>query len=188
MTVIEDLMKFVCYLAHANENDRGSVIGMEFDDIFQELQEELVKGLNYYRDKNLTDSQLKAVLRRILDNRIAELKYKYYVTHRKAVTVQVSIDVEIVSAVTSPVHNPEIVYESGERVLATRDKLSSLAREVFDAIVVLDNPEVTSMLSTNMDKKIRFRDIALVLGMTECNVKKAFLEIRNAYSEVCYGA
>ena len=75
--VYEALERFVHHLALQKAN--GAVL-MDRDELTGELFEEMVKGYNHYG--HLPKGQLLAVIRKMMDNRIAELTYKYYLTHR----------------------------------------------------------------------------------------------------------
>jgi len=195
--IITGMKKFVFYLAHQNQDD---LIGMEFDDIVQELQIELIKGVNYYAGKNMNINQLHAVLRRMLDNRISELKYRYYVTYRKNFKIQVSIDIELDEHNGTMRQNPEKLLilknltahedisekcESSDRVCATRKKLSPISKRIFDAIILSDDEIIRSIHNPNADKHLKYHKVAEALGISERIVKSSFLEIRNAYKEVC---
>src|SRR3990167_8635608 len=72
--VYDDLVKFVKWLASSNHDD--SNIMMDYDEIVGELMLELVKGVAHY--KHLERKKLLAVIKRMMDNRISELRYKYY--------------------------------------------------------------------------------------------------------------
>ena len=73
------IARFVVYLAGLNGNPE--VIGMEFDDLVSELNLEIVKCDKAYQ--NLPTEQYKAVMRKVCDFRISELKYRYYKTRRR---------------------------------------------------------------------------------------------------------
>ena len=100
--VYVELEKFVHFLASKNANPNN--VMMEYDEIVSELMLEMVKGLRAYKD--LPKGQLKAVIRRMMDNRVSELRYRFYVTHRVAENTSISIDLEVsVSNVDSLNHN-----------------------------------------------------------------------------------
>lgn len=207
-----ELEKFVHYLAgrHANGN-----VMMSYDEIVGELLVELVKGVRHY--SNLEMNKLKAVIRRMMDNRISELKYRFFSTHRNAENYVISLNLEVAtrnadaldyiddanSGVT-PVEeliedvgsDPANLYESKERVTLTRERLSPVARDVFDSVVYGNNMLSTIMLlaavrSTYIYKSrvvtIKPWHIADALHMDEQEVKIALKEIKEVYSEVCYG-
>ena len=147
-----EMEKFIHYLAGANNG-----LAVEYDDIVQELAVELVKGVKAY--PNLPHEQLKAVLRKMMDNRISELKYRFHVTHRKEALFDISLSIEVQTKDASrllgstPVHqsdqpsavpieelvpggpDPAAVFASKERVLEIRSSLSSGARRVFDSLI-----------------------------------------------------
>jgi hypothetical protein len=183
--IMKDLEKFVFFLAH--KNDDPDVIGMEFDDLVQELHLELVKGYKYYEDRNFKRGQFASVLRSILDNRIGELRHKYYGTYRKSFISQISLDVdiEIVGKLTYHKENPVSICDSSDRVSMTRALLSDISKEIFDAVIIKDSEILVSMHEMNADRRLKYGKVAGVLGMSEKVIKSAFLEIRNAYMEVC---
>ena len=77
--VYKALYKFVLKVCW-EKGDPNNIM-MDGDELFGELLEEIAKGLKHYAD--LPYNQKLAVIRSMLDNRVAELRYKYYVTHRK---------------------------------------------------------------------------------------------------------
>jgi len=129
--VYEDLKKFVRYLAKSNGNSNN--VMMAADELEGELWVEVAKGLNVYGE--LPHNELLAVLRRMIDNRLAELKYRHYITHRAAENNMVDIDGLWDEPDSS---SPEDVVASLEKVRRVRDSLSPMAKQVFDAIVVGD--------------------------------------------------
>lgn len=187
-TVIENMKLFVYYVA--NKSCCGT-IGMEFDDIVSELNIEIIKGVRYYANKNLNFGQMKSILRRMIDNRLNELLTKHFYTYRKAYENSMSIDLNVEIRVKgivagmsiSEVGNPIREVESKDRVEMTRSRLSEGAKVLFDAVVYNDEFLIT-MQMVNLDKKFRYNKVAEVLKISECEVKTAFVEIRNAYAEV----
>lgn len=174
-----DMEKFVYYLAHKNSSD---VIGMEFDDVVSELNEELIKGLAYYSPKNLPMEQMRALMRRMLDNRISELKYKYFVTYRKNYLNATSIETDILSTKLRARNDPVSIIESNDRVFSVRSKLSGDAVTVFDYVILGDG--LVDMKFTDCTKKLHYAQLAIVLGMSDRIVKMALVEIKETYSEV----
>jgi len=189
-----EMEKFVYYLAarYANED-----LDFHMDELVGELMLELVKGINYYQDKNLPLEQLKAILRRCLDNRIAELRHKTYGTYRFKALISISIEGElyddgIESQIPHPDPTPEVIYDSLDRVNRTRNRLSISAQEVFDACIYGQARLVllvwlSSIRSKYSGNSVHIKPwiIAESLGMDETLVKRAFTEIRKAYQEIC---
>lgn len=153
--VYYELEKFVFYLASTNQ-DPDNVM-LEYDEIVGELLMEMAKGIKYY--ENLPKDQLLAVIRRMMDNRISELKFRYYVSGRRIpVKLTISLDVEIgdgatgntvvnyrslssdsnskaVHEVVSDEMNVEQISDSINRVEEVRSRLSEIAGMVFDSVV-----------------------------------------------------
>ena len=205
--VIAGIEKFVYYLAHRNAST--SVPLMDIDELVGELWLEIAKGLKRYGDKPI--DELLAILRKMCDNRVSELKYRYCVTHRKAAILAFPIDVIDVDLsedggwtgegapgwswiVDNSVHTDDIVA-SRERVLETRRRLSPLAKDVFDVIIYGDeNLIIQLMLSgiraANVFKsggsvRLRHYHIAEALAtVSEKEVAEAMKEIRLVYAQV----
>lgn len=151
--VYQDLERFIKFLAVRNAGDFQVL--MSSDELIGELNIEFVKGFAAYN--HLPKEQLKAVLRKMFDNRIVELKCRFYETHRKSEKTIISLDIDVCVAdisQVSPYHQgsssedatpvEELVegdpdsaelVESKDRVLATREMLSPTAKKVFDALV-----------------------------------------------------
>lgn len=151
---VVEMEKFVHFLAGRN-------IGMavEYDDMVQELMLELVKGVQAY--PNLPHDQLAAVLRRMMDNRVSELRYRYHVTHRKYAEYDISLSIEVstrdvkkltgfskqsdaesavpMEELISGGEDPARVYDSKERVLSIRSELTPIAKKVFDSLISGNN-------------------------------------------------
>ena len=185
-SVIEaDMIPFVHYLAARNAGDS---ILMEYDELVGELYLELVKGVQYYADKNLSNDQLKAVLRKILDNRISELRYRYYVTHRAAAMSALSLSDDGCEFISADDPTPDQVYASKELVESVRAALSETAQQVFDAVVL----GASDMLGTlvwlscvrantvhaNSKAVMKYWHVASALGLEENDVRQAFKEIK----------
>lgn len=155
--VFDELDGFVKYLAGTRQ--RPDDVLMSADELMSELYEEMVKGFQTYG--HLPQGELIAVLKRMMDNRVAELVYRYFVTHRgegvnarslstqydsdteeDAATVRMheqqafSIEAEISVVIGTRISiDPSVIYESRDRVLRTRECLSRDAKKVFDVIM-----------------------------------------------------
>lgn len=190
---LQNLVKFVYWLAGKNANPDNVL--MNFDEIVGELFLEIVKGLNKYGDLPQTNKE--AVIRKMMDNRIAELKYRFYVTHRKfekSLTVAIS-DVEddpdeyIVTNQPNPAH----LSASRERVRQTREQLSPVAKQVFDMLIYGDERLNRQLNVSNLRAKSVYKDykvkvrpfhVADALNISEADVVDAYDEIRRAYRNV----
>jgi DNA-directed RNA polymerase specialized sigma24 family protein len=187
------LVKFAYWLAGNNQNQDS--IMMSFDEIVGELLLELAKGLQHYED--LPDDELDAVIRRMMDNRISELKYKYYKTHRKYELEKVVLSWDECSEwenSTGHGSDTENITESKRRVQDTRNGLSPVSKEVFDALVFgndrLNNQLKLSNMRANTvykNHKVRVRPhhVADALLISEKQVIDSYNEIREVYQEVC---
>lgn len=199
--VYQALYKLVMKLANDNVNDEN--IMMSFDEIVGELLEELAKGLRHYRD--LPFNNKLAVIRRMLDNRISELRYKYYVTHRKQHATDISIESQLdvddenssmdeSVSIASDQPTPEAWLLSIERVRDTRSLLSDTAKTVFDCVVYGENARLANVLVIHLQRsatantvplmKIKPWMVADALFMSEKEVNVAFHEIATAYKKV----
>lgn len=197
-----DLIKFAKFLASQSQDDRQVL--MEYDELVGELLFEVSKGLKYYGDKSPDD--LKNAVMSMMRNRLGELKYRYFLTHRRVEKLHISIDIQVDSAdddgaelgeiITDEQPTPESWVLSRERVEATRSLLSAKAQQVFDAIVQGDQKLsllvwLSMMRAKAMHKtstaKMRAIHVADALGMSEPDVHRAYKEIRKAYLEVCNG-
>ena len=205
--IYERLIKFIMMLCNQNHNPNYPM--MEYDEIFGELLEELAKGLKHYKD--LPVNQKLAVIRRMLDNRISELRYKYYVTHRKQsindVSYEQKLEEEDSHSSTNKEANsvamdriteepmPESLMMSVDRVSETRKGLSPTAMSVFDCLVHGNNPRLENILAIHVKRAstrtmraqmiIKPWMVADAMLLSEEEVNKAFIEIRTAYRKVC---
>jgi len=160
---------------------------------------ELAKGLQHYED--LPDDELDAVIRRMMDNRISELKYKFYKTHRKIeisdssyVSLEDYIDYQTLK---SDRPDAEDIADSKHRVQVTREELSPIAKRVFDALIFgnkrlnaelkLSNKRANSVYK-NHKVRVRPHHVADALLISEKQVIKSYNEIREVYQEVCRGS
>lgn len=196
MEVYAELENFVYHLAWSSDSP-GNVL-MEAEEITGELLLELVKGVKNPVYRLFPKEERKAVIRRMLDNRLGELKYRFFGTHRKAAKLSISLEAEeIAENVASSTPNPEQVMLSLERVGRTREKLSPVARQVFDTVVLGQNERLTQQLVMAVERafnqfknptvRVKPWHVAEALMMDEATVVKAFTEIKKAYAEVCRG-
>jgi len=156
--VYDQLNDLVHYLAIRYSQTTSEVL-MEKDEIVGELYLELWKGCLHYHHKNaeMTVEQLLSVLKVMLSNRISELKYRYFTTHRKVgqlnVTIEIFVDIEhpthrgsmsidvmdnfdpAQSLAPTGLQDPAVLFDSSENVRTVRAMLDSIAKQVFDACV-----------------------------------------------------
>ncbi len=187
------LVKFAYWLAGNNQNQHS--VMLSFDEIVGELLLELAKGLQHYED--LPDNELDAVIRRMMDNRISELKYRYYKTHRRDELEKVVLSWDDYSEWEKTVDDgsdAEDIAESKHRVKATREKLSPIARRVFDALIYGDDRlnqqlQISNMRASTIYKNhkvsVRPHHVADALLISEEQVIQSYGEIREVYQDVC---
>jgi hypothetical protein len=192
--VIANLVKLVYWLA--NENKNPDNVMMSFDEIVGELFVEVVKGLDRYKD--LPQNELEAVIRRMMDNRISELKYRYYITHRKH---ENSLTVALADAEDDPdefllsdqQYNPASISTSLERVRQTRGSLSNTAQKVFDVLIFGDERLNQQLRVSTMRARFVYKDFKVIIRphhvadallISEKEVLSAYDEIRSAYAKV----
>ena len=200
--VYEALEKFVHYLAHSKAN--GAAL-MDHDEISGELFEEMVKG--YARYGHLPEGQLLAVIRRMMDNRIGELTYKYYMTHRglaiDAVSLPYGYEIgtnlkHVIWTSEDKISNVKEFLESRERVRETLSFLSKEAQKVLIAVldgcpglekqIKLSGLRASFVYKGTGTIKVKPWHVAEALVMKEADVKRAFREIKRAYAEVVNGS
>lgn len=184
-TLFVELQGLVNWFASRNTNPNN--VMMSFDDIKQELEIELVKGIRYYKDKPI--GERKKLLKTMLDHRIQELRFRYYKTHRAAENSRVSIDDIEVSA-------DEYATESDSKAFidGLKSRLSPTSREVLDAILVpndiIANTLSLAGLRNLKQSKHRTRKpwyilrpwhVAEALGLDLDTCKLCFKEIRMVY-------
>jgi len=156
-------------------------------------------------------NQILSVMKVMLSNRIAELRYRYFRTHRKQGQLNISINITIdgvdledridnfdpmQSLVTTVGADPADLLESKELVVDVRSRLDPVAQEVFDVYlygnkqlelhVWLSAMRLGAVNSHNTRIQIRPHHIASALCITELEVKLAIKSIKNIVSEVCY--
>ena len=154
--IVGELEDFIHWLASRRSSE--DTIMMDHDELVGELYEELVKGFQYYEGHELSKDEMLAVIKRILDNRISELVYKYFVTSRKdgigAIPVQqldefdddgstvlsaehLQVRTEVVVSSYAAVNSQSLdnLVDSRERVQHTRARLSDAGKIVFDAVL-----------------------------------------------------
>lgn len=203
--VYKALERFVHHLALQKAN--GAFL-MDEDEISGELFEEMVKG--YARYGHLPKGQLLAVIRKMMDNRIGELTYKYYKTHRGLALGALSMPREdgknnrvdrwmksVIWTSNGNEFNIDEFLESRERVRETLSSLSEESRKVLLAVlddcsglekqIKLSGQRASFVYEGRGSIKVKPWHVAEALVMEEKNVKKAFKEIREVYAEVVNG-
>jgi len=207
--IVVELQDFIYYLAHKHTSE--DTIMLDFDELVGELSLELVKGFNYYKAKDMTDGQMLAVIRRILDNRIGELIYKHFKTHRLAgnnylplsefdemsdseSALKFNVSQMYIQAHIDAAPTPEALVESSQRVDALYAELSPTAASVLDAILqgndlLALNVQLSIDRAANIFKSATTNlqpwHVSDSLGMDESEVRAAFKEIRMKYAKVC---
>lgn len=182
-----EMERFIYHLAWRYNS--STVIMMSMEEIAGELWLEVVKGMQYYSGKQMSDENKKAVLRRICDNRIAELRHKYYGTHRKLSKTDTSV--ETLEQEGLDVEETASNIESMD-VEQIRSQLSERSQKVFDALVDAGNEGLNKEFyavalrasASGKNPHISPHVIANGLGIKETEAKQAFREIKKVYREV----
>lgn len=205
--IIAELQRLVYYIAeHKSRQDN---IMMDFDELVGELSEEIVKGYEHYKDKGLTQTEMIKVIKRMLSNRIGELVYKYYITHRNLGLNYLPVDEldewvddGVINYIPSRVYvemsldatpTPQSVMESRERVEELMGSVSPNAQLVLQAI--LNGNELLSMnvLMSMQRASYVFKDVNVSLqpwhvaegvGISDSEATAAFDEIRRVYASI----
>lgn len=209
--VYDELNDLVHYLA-IRYSETATEVLMEKDEIVGELYEELWKGCLYYQKRNLPIKQMLTVLKVMLSNRVAELRYKYYRTHRKIGQLNISIDIYAVDdseamnveeslnydpmqdLVSTFAIDPASIYDSQELLSIIRKALDEVAQQIFDALIY-GNEQLalhvwlSSVRSSEVNKsdrpaKLKPYHIASALCLPEVEVKLAMKTIKQIVIEV----
>lgn len=192
-TVVSQVQDLVHYLAW-NYDDQNTPL-MDHDELAGELFLEVAKAIKRY--SHLPYNQLLALIKTMMNNRLSELKYKYYMTHRGAISngrqFRLVDELEDDEPGTVPVggDNPEIIVEGRLFVEAFLGELSDTARLV--ASTVIYGNELLSLhvsmagirasyVYQNNGKTIEIQPwhVARALDLDVSVVEAAFDEIRTA--------
>lgn len=199
--VVEAIWKFVHWLA--SRSAMPTVPLMDYDELVGELLEEVAKGLKAYQGKPM--NELLAILRKMCDNRLYELRHKYLHTHRReaanAFGLEI-IDPEGYEGDTSVGGLPDeqVIYThdlvlSRLRVRETRRRLErGYVRDVFDAIVYGDQNlgeqvamagvRAATVFKSGGSVRIKPWHVAEALAIPEDIVRDAFKIIKEIYGHV----
>jgi hypothetical protein len=181
-------------MKHAYDNENPSNPMMFADEILCELFEEMAKGLKHYKD--LPYSQKLAVIRRMMDNRISELRYKYYLTYRGESKHDVSIenDNQEVAVCASKELSPEDRLILKDNYQELYDSVSDGAREVLDCVMRDSNPRFLEIMKLHAirnegrSQRIRPHMIADALLISEEEARRRIAEIKLAYRRIYVGS
>ena len=200
LEVYTELERFMHWLAVQNADPNNIMLSEE--DIVGELQIEFMKGIQHYGDK--PHNELLALLKTMMDNRVRELKYRYYLTHRKAEAGMESLDTPAedddseedgLGEICSDTPGSEELLLSLERVQITREQLQPVDAEVLDAVLVgnarLEQIVKLSALRAqqtfaNPTIHIQPWHLAEALFLSGEAIQSAYRNIRAAYMEACY--
>lgn len=209
--VHEKLYKFIHYLSWKNDN--GAPL-MDHDEIVGELNVELVKGYQAYKDSH-PDDELIIVLKRMMDYRISELIHMYYGTHRKKAVNTISITTYVngdeqehnasvqlldkgswlfTTADETDIVDPIVLIESADRVRQVYENVGDTAKCILYAVLygnslLAENMQLAGIRASYVFKKggsITVRPYHLVnsLALDEEAVKISIEEIKRVYAEV----
>lgn len=206
--VYDSMNDLVHYLAIQYSEGTPEVL-MEKDELVGELYMELWKGTCYYHKRHLPEEQMRAVLKVMLSNRIAELRYRYFRTHRAVSQVNISIDITIDGVFSSesmddydPFQDlvsgyggdPADLFDSAENVQCIRSRLTVNARQVFDAVVYgneqlalhiwLSAVRSNNVYKTDRNVKMKPWHLASALCIPEQEAVASINEIKHVVEEV----
>lgn len=208
--IYNQLERYVHWLAEKTSKQNSDADLMNYDDMVGELFLELWKGYTRYKDKPA--DELLAILRRMMDNRISELRYRYLVTHRKQEITNVTIihdphetsewdeDLDVISdeIIEDIGSDPAVIYMSLERVFEVRDALNETERRIFDAVLfgdeMVDAYVAISIRRANYvyksggTVKVRPFHISDALQIPEKDVVAAFRKVKKVYAGVVDGS
>lgn len=137
-TLYDGIIRYVKWLAGHRSSDH---ILMQPDELEGELLYECWKGWLHYGERDLTEGELKAIVRKMMDNRIGELYARYYHTHRKHEAHLLDIDDEDVLIVNTDLsmENSAATYvDSCERFAMF---VSSLTDDEYDVVRAVLQPD-----------------------------------------------
>ncbi len=188
-SLYDALQQHISRLANATKS--GTQVLMERDEIVGELSCELVKGWLYYKDRELPDDQLLAVVCRMLQNRLAELQTMHYYTHRKAAGTSSSTD-EPGFDVIDYAATPEEYVESATRVARFFASLSSEEAAVVRALIGDDRRIRQQLIIRTMRRSFVYKNttikydyklVADALHMTHCEAKAIWFSITEKWRQ-----
>ena len=181
--VYEDLKNLVWHMALIADNPNNPM--MQADEIVGELSEEMVKGIIAYQNRPY-DEMVK-IIKCMMGYRMSELRYRHYLTHRKASKDNISMELD------NPDNgerygrpsNIEDIVEFRDTLTRVKAKLDPLALVVLnhllnynkDLVEVLDKHGVTSR------DKIKPEHMAEALGISVMDARNCFAAIMVAYKE-----
>jgi hypothetical protein len=180
--LFQELQGLASWFAYRGSNPDN--VMLSFDDVRQELMIELIKGLRYYSDKPLPEKR--KLVKTMLDHRVQELHYRYYLTHRAAGNNPVQLDeIEYVA------EEGDMSMESYEFIEMLSQKLSPESKQVLETILnpshIMAATLSQAKLRSEQQKKQRTRKpwyliqpwhVAEVLGWDVKKCKLCFKEIR----------
>lgn len=210
MIEFEDLYaqmeKYVWWLSNRTARKYPDASLMNEDDIAGELFLELWKGYVRYKSKPM--GQLQAIIRKMLDNRVSELVYRFYVTHRSVENAMMhlipgspdnpkpyrdgadEISEDVIPDFSS---DPATLYASVERIRTVRSNLSEQDTEIFDAVLdgdprIMAQIELSMLRATTVYKnggsvKIKPHHVARALCIPERQVRESFNHVKNTFAE-----
>lgn len=186
IALYNELDKLVWYMAWNRASDSDVLTSP--DELAAELYLEIAKGLDHYREKGLTKAAIKNVIKMMMNHRLSEIIYRFYVTHRKAAVGIASLESDSeIESFASDVPNPEHSYIAKETLDDIKSELDANAIKVLDCIIY--NQELGKLMIAAGDTKdsVKPVHVALVLGMEEREVKRCFSKIRRVWSKTYNG-
>jgi len=143
-SLYEKLDLYIHWLASRNATAHPL---MDREELRNDLLYEVIKGWKYYEEAQLPNGQLLAVIRKMLDNRISELKYKYFITGRK-----VEVKSECYDDMEFELSDDDSLAESREKV---EHFLTLLTEAEFDVVraILRDDDRIRQQIRVRTARK-----------------------------------
>jgi hypothetical protein len=185
--VYASLEKLIWRLAWNLDNPENAM--MQAEEIAGELSLEVAKGMKVYG--HLPQDELMKVLKCMIGYRISELKYKNYMTHRKAASLVVSLELE--SEIDNDMSEKFGVPSDVEDRLESEQKFTRLINSIHlqSAIIlhaiIYGDDGLREYLDSHCIKpadKIKPEYLAEGLQMDLKVVRSSITEIKQAYKDI----
>lgn len=180
------LERYIRWLASVRATDH---ILLRQDELVGYLSEELVHGWLYYSKNGLSAGELLAVVRKMLDNRVSELMYRFYKTHRMAEANIADLDdVDNVSTGCSL----EDFLDSKDRCSRFYESLAEAEKRIVDVLLNFDNRVRQQIILRAYRRsfvfqspviKVGYRVVADALHMNRAETKRLWESICKKWRE-----
>lgn len=151
MMLYDELLPFAKFLARKFQS--GDILVSQ-EDVVGELLVEFVKAYNRYQDKGYVD--IIKISKTMMNYRVSELRYRYYVTSRKNSITDYSLDLDEVGEDIPQLHETvaddtlplECQYEGIQFWNDLLEAVSSTTRDILNLIMV-PNARLVMLLKTS---------------------------------------